>query len=305
MSFKWMAALGNFTQDKENIIFHGGPIKTPEGLTSPQIGNFISNQAFGGGVITADIEFPTSVDAEACEFILGYEPRYKAFTSAGLGAFGFCSVRTFSGSRWINHDVTGERTQLKPNRTYQLRVSLHGSNVKVAVDGIDAIDATLPFTLPQGQAGLWCSGYDDIHINNFKIFPEPGKAFVVMQFTPPYNELYSDVIVPVCDELGLAYTRADETYGPGLIIADIAQQIIEAMVIIADITPENPNVYYEVGYSHALNKPTILIAEKPTQLPFDVSPYRVLFYENSIGGKAKVESGLRKHLNSILSKGTP
>lgn len=120
-----------------------------------------------------------------------------------------------------------------------------------------------------------------------------------MQFTAPYNELFSDVIVPICEELGLSAVRADETYGPGLIIADIAREIIEAKVIIAEITPANPNVYYELGYAHALNKPTILIAEKPTQLPFDVSPFRVLFYENSIGGKKKIEAGLRKHLEAI------
>lgn len=145
-------------------------------------------------------------------------------------------------------------------------------------------------------------GGSDIKIRNYHVAPERAKVFVVMQFTPPYNELYSDVIVPVCDDLGLVAVRVDETYGPGLIIADITREIVEARVIVADITPANPNVYYEVGYAHALNKPTILIAEKPTQLPFDVSPFRVLFYENTIGGKAKVEAGLRKHLEAIQTQ---
>ena len=145
-------------------------------------------------------------------------------------------------------------------------------------------------------------GRNDIRIRNYQVSRERAKAFVVMQFTLPYNELYSDVIIPVCDDLGLIAVRADETYGPGLIIADIAREIIEAKVIIADITPANPNVYYEVGYAHALNKPTILITEKPTQLPFDVSPFRVLFYENTIGGKSKVEAGLRKHLEAIQTQ---
>ena len=61
---------------------------------------------------------------------------------------------------------------------------------------------------------------------------------------------------------------------PGIILADIEQSIREAHVIVADITPRNANVYYEVGYSHALGKPTILVAEKETELPFDVSPFR-------------------------------
>jgi nucleoside 2-deoxyribosyltransferase len=77
-------------------------------------------------------------------------------------------------------------------------------------------------------------------------------------------------------------------------------------VIIADISPINPNVFFEVGYAFALEKPIILLAERNdsdgTTLPFDVSPFRVLFYDNSIGGKSKLEDGLRKHLREILGR---
>ena len=121
----------------------------------------------------------------------------------------------------------------------------------------------------------------------------------MLQFSAPYNELFAEVIRPVTKELGLTCIRADESFGPGVIIQDIERQILEAQIVIADITPANSNVYYEVGYAHALQKPTILIAEKTTDLPF-VSPFRILFYENSIAGKTKVEEGLRNHLKAIL-----
>jgi len=55
-----------------------------------------------------------------------------------------------------------------------------------------------------------------------------------------------------------------------------------------------------LGYAYALNKPTILIAEKGTKLPFDLYPFRTLFYENSIAGKKKLEDGLRNHLKAIF-----
>ncbi|MFZ4476031.1 MAG: hypothetical protein ACOYPR_12610, partial [Saprospiraceae bacterium] len=83
-----------------------------------------------------------------------------------------------------------------------------------------------------------------------------------------------------------------------MILADITKQIYESKLIIAEISPVNANVFYEVGFAHALNKPTILIAEKSTKLPFDVSPFRTLFYENSIAGKKKIEEGLRKHITA-------
>lgn len=83
---------------------------------------------------------------------------------------------------------------------------------------------------------------------------------------------------------------------------DIIRGIETAQIIIAEITPANENVFYEVGYAHALKKPTILLANKKDRekLPFDLSGFRVLFYENSIGGKRQVEEGLKKHLKAIF-----
>jgi len=302
MPYRWIPVLGKMVQKNEAIVFNGGLQTTPDGRPLYNVGNIICDQTFGGGVISGKVEFVSSVENDACEFILYYDPHAKAFTTAGLGGLGLCSIRTWLGSQWITHDTVGDKTQLRPNYSYNLRVSVRGSRVTITIDDVDTLVTTLPFSLPRGQTGIWCVGDTDIIIRDYKVSREPAKVFVVMQFTPPYNELYSDVIVPVCNDLGLNSVRADETYGPGLIIADIAREIIEAKVIIADITPPSPNIYYEVGYAHALNKPTILIAEKPIQLPFDVSPFRVLFYENTIAGKAKVEAGLRKHLEAIQTQ---
>jgi hypothetical protein len=70
--------------------------------------------------------------------------------------------------------------------------------------------------------------------------------------------------------------------------------------VIAEITPPNPNVFYELGYAHALDKPTILLAERSSKLPFDVSGYRCIMYDNSIKGKSGLETLLRNHLLAIL-----
>jgi nucleoside 2-deoxyribosyltransferase len=88
------------------------------------------------------------------------------------------------------------------------------------------------------------------------------------------------------------------------VIEDINRGIETAQIVIAEITPKNENVFYEVGYAHALKKPTILLVdmEKKKELPFDLSSYRCLFYQNSIGGKRKVEEALRKYLQTILDE---
>ena len=126
------------------------------------------------------------------------------------------------------------------------------------------------------------------------------RAFVVMQLSAPFTDVYLDVIKSACEDFGIEATRADEIYGPGVIIEDIVEQVSTAQLVIADISVENANVYFEVGYALATKKPIILLAKRGTPLPFDVSGFRVLFYEDSIGGKSRVEEGLRKHLRALL-----
>ena len=121
-----------------------------------------------------------------------------------------------------------------------------------------------------------------------------------MQFGQPFDDLYQEVINPGGRALGLDVIRIDEMAGPGIIFEDIKQQIAEAKIVIAEITAPNQNVFYELGYAHALNKPTILLAQRGKELPFDIRSYRFIFYDDSIGGKPALERNLQKHLEAIL-----
>ncbi len=303
MAYQWISLTGEMIEEDNNVTFKGGTIEVKEGQFISKAGHFICDQTFGGGIISGEVLFKDTIEENECGFLLFYDPLSKGFAVARLGSTdSLFSLMTWNGREWNIHATAGSKEQLKPNQYYKFKVYLKGSRVEISVNDIEVLVATLPYVPPQGQSGIWAIGKSDIVFKNYTILREPSEVFVVMQFTPPYNELYNDVIVPLCKKLDLSAIRADEAYGPGIIVSEIAKQIIDAKVIIADITPKNPNVYYEVGYAHALNKPTILIAESPTQLPFDVSPYRVLFYENTIGGKNKIEKGLQKHLSAILGE---
>jgi hypothetical protein len=302
MTNNWTSIFGEYTLQENEIIFKGGMIEYDEAKPGAAIANVICDETFGGGKITADVIFKSVEYPSACEIMIYFDAETKNFVSVGLGGGGsMYSIRSFA-NKWDNHSLTGEYKNLKVDKEYHLEIELKGSKVSLKVDGILVLVTTLPFNLPMSQVGLWCQSFSDIHIKNFNIDKEQPKAFVVMQFSSPYNELYDDVIKEVCKDFNLDVIRADETYGSGLILADITKQIYESRIIIAEISPVNANVFYEVGFAHALNKPTILIAEKSTKLPFDVSPFRTLFYENSIAGKKKIEEGLKKHIEASLSE---
>jgi hypothetical protein len=303
MDIKWAPILGKCEQKGNKLTFKGGTTEY-QGAPASNIGNFIANQSFAGGAITAEIKFNSIDDTTGCSIIFYYDPTQTSFVIGGLGNGYLYSIKSFHQGRWTVHNSSGDPKNLKLGQKYHLHISVVGSNIVLNVDGVNVLSFLLPVPLPQSQIGLWCCSKSNMTIENFTVISEQPRAFIVMQFTPPYNDLYNDVISKICEqEYKIKPVRSDEIYGPGIIIGDIEKQIIESKFVIAEITPANPNVYYEVGFARALRKPTILIAEKGTELPFDVSPFRVLFYENSISGKKNIEDALRKHLKAILAEG--
>ena len=304
MKFNWMPIMGKMESTKSSIIFQGGSTKF-QGETGQQegseVGLFISDHKFSEGTVSVDVKFTGSHESSCADIVLFYDPQNKYTLNAGIGNLNIFSIRHFD-SKWTNHAVTGAQNSVEPNRTYHLEASLLGSTVSLKSDGVEVLRQTLPFPLPQSQVGLFCVDQQNIEFKNFKVENVKPKAFVVMQFSSQYNDVYFEVIKQVCEAENIDVLRIDEESGPGLIIQDITRAIHESKLVIADISPVNANVFYEVGFAHALNKPTILIAEKETKLPFDVSSFRTLFYENSIGGKRKLEEGLKRHLTAILKQ---
>jgi nucleoside 2-deoxyribosyltransferase len=119
-----------------------------------------------------------------------------------------------------------------------------------------------------------------------------------MEYREPFDTFYREVIKPQAEKL-YEVVRIDEKSGPGVIFQDMQREISQSDVVIAEITPANPNVFYELGYAQALGKPTILLAQRGGKLPFDIASYRVVFYDDSIGGKSRVEEDLARHLDAI------
>ena len=184
------------------------------------------------------------------------------------------------------------------NEWLSIKVKYFGSTLELYIN--DVLVAKAPINIHNSQVEIIYNGEKPASIKNISLTTRNPQAFVVMQFSDEFDSLYREVIVPVCEEYGYEVVRADDMYTNGLIIEDITRAIENSSLVIADITPNNPNVYYEVGYAHGINKTTILLSDKDREkLPFDISGFRLLYYSNSIAGKSNVELALRKHLESI------
>ena len=104
------------------------------------------------------------------------------------------------------------------------------------------------------------------------------RAFVLMPFDLEFDKIFNDLIKPALEEVGYDVKRADSIVNQQNILKDVVRGIAEADLVVADLTSVNPNVFYELGISHTMQKPTVLLTQSIEDVPFDLKSYRVVQY---------------------------
>jgi hypothetical protein len=90
------------------------------------------------------------------------------------------------------------------------------------------------------------------------------------------DKILRHVIRPVVEERGYVAVRGDEIDRAGLITTQVLDRIISDELVIADLTDQNANVFYELAVRHALRRPFVQIMAQDQQLPFDVQGMRTI-----------------------------
>ncbi|MDG4757510.1 hypothetical protein [Micromonospora sp. WMMD710] len=117
--------------------------------------------------------------------------------------------------------------------------------------------------------------------------PTRRECFVIAPIGPEGSEIRerSDqileyVIRPVVEPRGFQAIRGDEIERAGLITSQVLDRIIQNDLVIADLTDQNANVFYELAVRHALRKPFVQLMAKDQQLPFDVQGMRTILVDH-------------------------
>jgi hypothetical protein len=142
-----------------------------------------------------------------------------------------------------------------------------------------------------------------------------GRAFIVMPFgrkkAPDgteidFDQVYAQLLKPAVEAAGLRPHRADAERRGGSIHADMFQDLLLAEFVIADLTIDNPNVWYEIGVRHALRSSgAVLTYALRDRLPFDLAGQRMQRYTITGGqldpGKLEQErDGLTEAIKATL-----
>lgn len=127
-------------------------------------------------------------------------------------------------------------------------------------------DSVIPESLKRASQGVKIASGD--------------SCFVMMPFAAPIGNYYHQVYEPAIQKAGLKPVRADtDIFGTGKIMDQIWSGINNAKVLVAELTSRNPNVFYELGLAHALDKPVVLVSSNEIDVPFDLKHIRVIYYD--------------------------
>ncbi len=109
-----------------------------------------------------------------------------------------------------------------------------------------------------------------------------------------FETIIKPAVIKAASELGpdltFDVTREVDKNESGSITAGIVKGLVEADVVIADLTGQNANVFFELGIRSSLrHKVTILLAQANTRLPFDIKDYRYLTYDPFVTSTAAMK----------------
>lgn len=118
------------------------------------------------------------------------------------------------------------------------------------------------------------------------------KAFVIMSFSSDFDDIYNLGIKESCKKLGIKAVRLDEQIFDEGMLEKIYEEIHSSDLIIAELSNKNSNVFYELGYAHALLKKCILLTQEIDNIPFDLKHKRHIKYKNLTELKPKLNKEL-------------
>jgi nucleoside 2-deoxyribosyltransferase len=131
-------------------------------------------------------------------------------------------------------------------------------------------------------------------------------CFVIQPFdNDKFDNRFKDIFSPAIIEAQLEPYRVDQDPRSSIPIEDIEKGIKESKLCFADITLDNPNVWFELGYAIAYGKEVVLVCseERNTNFPFDVQHRKIIKYATgSPSDYNKLKKDIIDRIKALINK---
>jgi len=301
--------VGNFTPLTGHWTFDDQCARYSGGLNDGDIaGLALSDMTLSKGSVKATVTFDTDrIECTSGGIVLGYARPSSSYLVIELAAYEAAyAVAEFipAENDWRKLQASGCFRSIAARRPYSIEVVQLETGITLVVDQVKVLEHDLSAPLTGDRVGLFGWGGRDITFEDVSVQPAP-LLFVAMPFTESFVALYRRVLLPTAKKVGFEVIRMDDWAGPGNVVEDVKEQIAQAEVVLAEISSHNPNVMWELGFAEALQKRTVLLAQRGKEPPFDIRGYRVIYYDDTIGGELTLEEALENHLTAVFATGVP
>lgn len=187
-------------------------------------------------------------------------------------------------------------------------INVPGANVRIIAKRKGSVRLTLELTQEEAEE-LYLQAKEgkltDHMVLGAKLIgadpPEQNQAFVVMKFgDEALDSAYEGVVRPLLSDFGFAPLRIDEIQDSGKISQQVLYALRRSAVIVADLSGERPNCYYEAGFAHAMGKAIIFSIRKGERIHFDLADHRFIEWTT----EADLRKKLRRRLEALTGRKT-
>jgi hypothetical protein len=122
------------------------------------------------------------------------------------------------------------------------------------------------------------------------------SVFTIMSFKKEYDDVFK-TFSRVCKNHEFNAVRTDQDPNLNPITSQKLEGNEQSDFVIADVSEQSPNVFYEIGYARGIDRPVIITAKEGAELPFDIKDLPVIFYDR-LNMAEDLEPKLKKYIQN-------
>jgi len=187
---------------------------------------------------------------------------------------------------WLEAGATREQVRATLN---DVRAQLGAAGREADEDRVlDALDIVEGWVSPHLRLSATGPGPEDMSAST--------QATVLLPADGEFAQIAGDLVLPALQEAGLHSVSPSQAVDKANTVFSLIESIKRSTVVVVDVTGLDAFILYALGLAHGLEKPTVVLTQEISELPFDLRSYNVVPYSTRLDEIGRLKDDLRKVL---------